>query len=92
MEGGSRKGKVTARWGSQSQEVKRPRRLGSWVTDMKGMKGLMRFVFVITRKIVLVKWGMGASRGEGGRFPGSGTLPFYRKGNRQRDCCVLPSC
>lgn len=59
---------------------------------MKGMKGLMRFVFRITRKIVLVKWGVGASRREGGRFPGSGTLPFYRKGNRLRDFGFLPSC
>lgn len=81
MEGGSRKGKVRARWGSQSTEVKWPRRLGSWVTDMKGMKDLMRFIFMITRKIVLVRWGVGASRGEGGRFPGSGTLPFYRQEN-----------
>ena len=80
MDNGSRKDSVRARWGLASSEMRWPWRLESWVTDnMKGIKGLLRFVLMVARKLVLVRWGHGA--GLGGQFPSSGPLPFDRRGN-----------
>lgn len=78
VEGGSRKDIVRARWGLASREMRWPRRLESWVTDMKGIKGLRRLAFVVSRKILYGEVGVGRVWERGGWFPSSGTLPFYR--------------
>ena len=55
MEDGSRKDNVRARWGLACREMRWPWRLESWVTDVKGIKGLRRFVFVVARRLVTVR-------------------------------------
>lgn len=76
---GGRKGSVRAR-GLESREMTWSGTLESWVTHIKGIKGLMRFVFMVSRKI-LVMVELGDQVGKGGRFPSPRTLPFCRRGN-----------